>query len=564
MTSVAYDAGRRAWGTVPRVHAWLLSVRPVALLAPAVVVQWLVTLGIGLDVRHNGWVYYQGGDQLWYYGSGWLLGKGILARGLVGPGLPFLDIPFSWFGGPTLVPALPGIVLFQVLVLAPVALLCIYGIGDRIGGRVFGYWAALCWIIVPLIGIKYTDLGYHQIYTEATLPQAYGLTAMADFPSMVGVIVSVYFTLRILERTDAVDGIAAGLAAGMAIAIKPSNSVFLLGPILALAWRRRFIGAAWFAAGIAPAVLVLALWKYRSLGVLPIFSSEGSRRLALGAGEAVVAFNPLHHYISFDWHQLDQNLLGIKEHFWSMRVIEWLCFAGLIGLAKRSVDGALVVGGWFVAFVVTKGTYTLAGIAGGSIFRIMMPAFPAFVILLASLVYLLPRGKKGRWPSPPPLRRSLRPRTRLVLLGAAIVAFAVAPLGVVAAATPLHGPNPQAYEVNLLIRPVDPSLRLSATTVGDRVLLRWSAEQPAAAKVLYHLWRTGAKDGGAVCTPVPNASDNCSLTMTDLGARPGHGAVDRPGRGTWTYRLGLAANWLNSPIQGDVFAIGPPVTVRVP
>ena len=564
MTSVAYDAGRRAWGTVPRVRAWLETVRPIALLGPAIVVQWLVTLGLALDVTHNGWLYYQGGDQLWYYGSGWLLGHGTLPRGLVGPGLPFIDIPFAWLGGPTLVPALPAIVLFQVLVLTPVALLCIYGIADRLGGRVFAYWATLCWIVVPLIGIKYTDLGFHQVYTEATLPQAYGLTAMADFPSMVATLVAVYFTFRVLDRTDAVDALTAGLAAGMAIAIKPSNSVFLLGPILALAWRRRFVGAAYMAAGLAPAILVLALWKYRSLGNLPLFSSAESRRLALGAGGAVVAFNPLHHYLQFDWAQLHNNLLGIKEHFWSMRVIEWLCFAGLIGLAKRTFTGALVVGGWFFAFVVTKGAYSQAGVLGGSLFRIMMPAFPAFLILLASLVYLLPRGKKGKWPSPPAPRTAFGGRTRLGLLGAGFVVFALSPLVAIAVATPLHGPNPRAYEVDVLLRTVDPGLRLSATRVGNGVLLRWNNPQPSAAKVFYRIWRGGAPNGGAVCVPVPNASDNCTLTMSDLGAQRGRGLVDRPGKGNWTYRLALQANWLHDPIAGDVFSIGPPVTVRVP
>ena len=469
-----------------------------------------------------------------------------------------------WIGGPTLVPALPAIVLFNVLVLAPVALLCIYGIADRIGGRVFGYWATLCWIVVPLIGIKYTDLGYHQLYTEVTLPQSFGLTAMADFPSMVGVLVAVYFTFRVLDRMDWIDAVAAGLAAGMAIAIKPSNSVFLLGPILALAWRRRFLGAAYMAAGLAPAVVTLALWKYRSLGDLPLFNSEETRRLALGAGSGLVAFNPLHHYVSFNWGQLNNNLLGIKEHFWSMRVVEWLVLAGLIGLAKRSFTAALVVGGWFGAFVVTKGTYAQAGILGGSFLRIMMPSFPAFLILLASLVYLWPRGKKGRWPSPPTVRTALGRRTRLGLLGAAIVVFALSPLVVIAAAHPLHGPNPRAYESDILIRPVDPALQLSATQVGRSVLLRWNPKQPSAAKVIYRIWRSGAPNGGAVCVPVAHASDNCSLTMDDVGNHPGRGWVDRPGKGTWTYRLALQANWLNDPLQGDVFSIGPPVTVRVP
>jgi hypothetical protein len=563
MTSVAYAAGRRAWGTVPRVRAWLENVRPVVLLAPAIAVQWLVTLGLALDVRHNGWLFYQGGDQLWYYSGGWLLSHGILPRTVVGPLLSVLDIPFAWLGGPTLVPALPAIVLVNVLVLAPIALLCIFGIAERIGGRVFAYWATLCWIVVPLIGIKYTDLGYHQVYTEVTLPQSYGLTAMADFPSMVAVLVSVYFTFKILDRTDLVDGLAAGLAAGVAIGIKPANSVFLLGPVLAIAYRRRWLASGYVAAGLLPAVFTVALWKYRGLGQLPLFSLGAEKRLALGAGAQVVALNPLHKYVQFNWLQLETNLLGIKEHFWSMRVVEWLVLAGLVGILRRSFTAFLLVGGWFAAFIVTKGTYLQAGIPGGSVFRIMMPAFPAFILGLASLVYLWPRGRR-QWAETPPTRSAFRPRTRFALLGAAGVVFALSPFVVIAAAEPLHGPNPRAYEVDVLIRTVDPALRLTADVVGDRVLLRWNPSQPPAAKVAYHIWRSGSPDGGAVCTPVPGGSDNCTLTMTDLGSPRGSGWVDRPGKGTWTYRLGLSASWLGTADTGDVYSVGPPVRVRVP
>jgi len=266
--------------------------------------------------------------------------------------------------------------------------------------------------------------------------------------------------------------------------------------------------------------------------------------------------------VQFDWAQLHNNLLGIKEHFWSMRVIEWLCFAGLIGLAKRSFTGALVVGGWFFAFVVTKGAYSQAGILGGSLFRIMMPAFPAFLILLASLVYLWPRGRRQR-ATIAPVRSVLRPRTRFALLGAAAVAFAVFPFAVIAAADPLHGPSPRAYEVDLLIRTVDPSLRLTADVVGDRVLLRWNPSQPSAAKVAYHIWRSGLPNGGAACTPVAGGADNCTLTMRDIGWPRGRGVVDTPGKGAWTYRLALSASWLATPDTGDVFSVGPPVGVRV-
>ena len=193
-----------------------------------------------------------------------------------------------------------------------------------------------------------------------------------------------------------------------------------------------------------------------------------------------------------------------------------------------------------------------------------MPAFPAFLILLASLVYLWPRGRKSPWPSPPAPRTALGGRTRLGLLGAGFVVFALSPLVAIAVATPLHGPNPRAYEVDVLLHPVDPSMRLTADVVGNRVLLRWNPSQPSAAKVFYHIWRSGLPSGGAVCTPVPGGADNCTLTMRDVGSPRGRGVVDMPGRGTWTYRLAMSASWLATADTGDVFAIGPPVRVHLP
>jgi hypothetical protein len=563
MTTYAVEAGRRAWKTLPRARAWLEAVHPARLLVPAIAIQWLTTLALALTVRHNGWLFYQGGDQLWYYISGWLLAHGQVPLAVVGHGWPALLAPVAALGGPTLVPALPAIVLFDVLVLGPVALLCIYGIAKRIGGQIFAYWAVALWLTVPFIGIKYTDYLYHQRYTELTLPQSFGLTAMADFPSMVAVLVSVYFALRVLDRPDAVDALAAGLAAGTAIAIKPSNSVFLGGVVLGLLYRRRLAGAAYVLAGIAPAVLTLALWKYRGYGFLPLFHSEGASRLALGAQQQLVAFNPLHKYIHFNWHQLNINLLGIKEHFWSMRVVEWLVVAGLIGLARRSLTALLVVGGWFAAFVVTKATYQYADVNTASVFRIMMPSYPAFILLLASLVYLFPGRHRARIEVAPKPEPRAHPRRRVALLGAGAAVFALYPLALVAAASPLQGPQPRAYVAFGLLRSVDPALRLTGTVAGQRVHLSWDAAEPAGTQVFYRIWRSDTPTGGASCAPVPHAAADCQLTMDDLGAHPGGRFVDKPGRGRFTYRLGLAANWLNSPLYGDIFSLGPPLVVRV-
>jgi len=148
-------------------------------LAGLVVAEWLAVLATARVVRHAGWIYYQGGDQLWYYTLGWLLGHGQLTQTSVGYGWSVLLAPIARVAGPNLVSALPAIVLLNVLVLTPVAMLALYGIAARIGGRLFGYWAVALWIVVPFIGVWYTDSGYHQRYTELLLPQTFGLTAMS-------------------------------------------------------------------------------------------------------------------------------------------------------------------------------------------------------------------------------------------------------------------------------------------------------------------------------------------------------------------------------------------------
>src|SRR4051794_9911100 len=502
MTTVAVGAGRRAWETLPRVRRFLEDARPATLLASAIGIQWLTTLALALTVQHNGWLFYQGGDQLWYYVSSWLLAHGQIPTAFIGNGWPALLAPISRAAGPTLVPALPAIVLFNVLVLGPVALLCVYGIAKRIGGQLFAYWAVVCWLTVPFIGVKFTDYLYHQRYTELTLPQGFGLTAMADFPSMVFVLVAVYFGLRVIERPDTVEAIAAGLAAGVAVTIKPASAPFIGGLALGYAYRRRIGGALYLVAGIAPALITLAIWKQRGLGYLPLFHAQSAQRLALGAGQQLVAFNPLHRYVKLDWHQLNLNLLSIKEHFWSLRVIEWLIVAGLIALARRSLTAALVIGGWFAAFIVTKATYGQASINDASTFRVMMPSYPAFILLIASLVYLFPGRRRARFEAAPPRRLWAAGRTRLALLGAGVAVFALYPLALVAAASPERGPQPNSYQAFGLLRSIDSSLRLTATRAETRVELRWKDRQPRAAGVFYRIWRSKAADGGATCTPV--------------------------------------------------------------
>jgi hypothetical protein len=57
---------------------------------------------------------------------------------------------------------------------------------------------------------------------------------------------------------------------------------------------------------------------------------------------------------------------------------------------------------------------------------------------------------------------------------------------------------------------------------------------------------------------------NCTLVENEVGLSRRGAASDRPPPGTWVYRIGVAANWLNDPAQGDVYVASKPVVVRVP
>jgi hypothetical protein len=52
--------------------------------------------------------------------------------------------------------------------------------------------------------------------------------------------------------------------------------------------------------------------------------------------------------------------------------------------------------------------------------------------------------------------------------------------------------------------------------------------------------------------------------MDDVGSSRTTTLDDRPGPGTWTYRIGVAANWLDDPKLGDVYVVSAPVHVTVP
>ena len=121
-----------------RTFAWLgrtadSIARHVALALGAIIgFQILATVALFFSVNRNGWLTYQGGDQIWLVTSGWLLGKGMIGYALTGHGWPMLLAPLTWITGSSSVQLLPLTTALQVGVLAPAATLAVYDIGGRV------------------------------------------------------------------------------------------------------------------------------------------------------------------------------------------------------------------------------------------------------------------------------------------------------------------------------------------------------------------------------------------------------------------------------------------------
>ena len=161
--------------------------------------QILATVALFFSVNRNGWLTYQGGDQIWLVTSGWLLGKGTVSYALTGHGWPMLLAPLTWITGSSSVQLLPLTTILQVGVLGPIATLAVYDIGARLAGRLAGVWCASAFAVAPFVAIPYFVQRYHDSWVDQFLPQALGLTQQADFPSVVAVLVSAALTVRALQ-----------------------------------------------------------------------------------------------------------------------------------------------------------------------------------------------------------------------------------------------------------------------------------------------------------------------------------------------------------------------------
>lgn len=533
-----------------RVSAALGGTR--RLFGALVLVHWLAVVIFALLVRHNGWLYYQGGDQIWHATTGWLLGQGALPPTQVGYVWPIVLSPAMQLGDGDYLRALPYVIGLNVLVLAPLALFCIYGIGTIVAGRIFGIVAATTWVVGPYAAIPLFVDRYHDRFVEQFLPQALGLTGMADYPSMVCLLGCAYVLLRSLQGESGATSLraaaASGLLAGVALGLKPSNALFLAGAGLAYALARRGREALQFALALTPALILLLLWKQRGLGELPIVLPAEN----LAGGMQVAAAGGLDRYLDLDWTNFRQNMADLREYFYSVRILQWIPLAGLVAIVPRSRPVAGLLAGWFGAYLVVKGTPELSTVSSGSFFRFLLPAAPAYMLFLAAVVLLVP-GLGRRLGEP---ERPGSPSVHPGLLAAAAALTIFVPLTWAALATPLSSGSRAVIANGVLVR-VDERLAPRATATATGTVLTWS-QRGYGASSFYRVLRAPL-GADTVCVETGGALD-CTLEMETIGSTRSARHVDPEGDGRYTYRIGVAANWRDDLEGGDVFVVGPAVT----
>ncbi len=554
------------WILVGRWQTALLAQPVWIVLGSLLVLQWLVIVVVALGSAHNGFLFYGGGDETWYYTTAWVLGHGHVPQSYIGYGYSFLIAPLTWIAGPNILNGMSLVVVFNALVLWPIALLCIYGIAKAIGGRGFAFAVSFLWTVFPLLATPYFDARYHYRFVNIGLATALGLTPLGDFPSMIFVLIASYFTLKAIAQRSAPDAILAGLAAGFVLAVKPSNMIFLPAPLAAFLIARRGHELLLFGASVVPALAGLALWKYRGLGDIPAFHTA-SATLASGSLPAVpIGGLNIHRYFHINWGAINTNLDQIREHAWSLRLLTWIPIAGLIGLWRRSAVGAAFVGVWFAGYFVLRGSLD-GSVGSGSFFKYMVPAFPAYFLLAASIPVLVPifgrnlvaAGRAAGWPA--------GERRYRWFFGVAGV-LTVVPLVSLVLMNPLVKPAAVRFANVDQYVPAN-AFALSSKPEGSReVLLSWPSQQASSTHVSYVVFR--AAQDPVACALLVHAAANCDFftdrfeqAVIPTAQTVRTSWLDEPGAGHWVYRVALRASPSQHAYFGDYLMLSRPVAVEV-
>lgn len=340
-------------------------------LAALVIAQLGVAAWVASAAQHSGRLYGDPTQTAALHAAS----RAVLHGHLPGSGggflWPLLTAPFAAAGSSPSA-GLGALVLVQVVVLLPLALLAVAAAASRLAGRAVGAFAGVAWIGLPLLLYHFADFRFRPAVLDGALPSLLGLAESTAFPTLVALAVAGYLLVRALDSGQARDAAAAGLGASVALALSGVSLVFLPGLLGALALRRRPTALAASAAAVVPGLVAFALWH----------------------AHAPNAEAPLLH---FAWSEFHGNVLGFREYFWSLRVVEWLPIAATVALLRHSPAVAVGFGSWFWLTALLRGTVpgTFATAdplhPSSELVVLLLPAFPAFVVSVAFLPLLVPR-----------------------------------------------------------------------------------------------------------------------------------------------------------------------------
>lgn len=539
---------------------WLANVRPVPMLAVLVALQLAQAVYFGLSTPHNGWIWYSGGDATSYWTEQWAVGHFQIPQAVVGYGLPVLYAWAPLVAGPSLITGVPVIVVLQVALLVPLALILFWLLADRLFGRVYAWAAAALWVAGPLLLLHGFVPKYHWIFDQLFLaPHWYGFTNMADLPSVVIVLAIMWLTLRAVDERSPTDAAIAGLLAGLSLGIKPSNAFFVPAVAVLLVGSRQWRQLATWTAGIVPGVITLTIWKARGLGYLPLTSSSYAR-IREAAGDHPLALTT-HKYLPFDFHHFGEELANLREVFWSLRFLEFLVFAGAFGVIRKSPLRGLFIVAWFAAFDIVKTSSPRSDFPSATYFRLGEPGLPAFILMVVGIAFCLPSLGRTAANFREPARAQVA-RLNLRLLVPVAIAIGAVPLLLVAT---LQNPKTMhvARDGNIVQEaPLTNALDLRARRNADgTVTVSWRRPKVGSAKVNYliYLSTTGSDNG---CTRPASGANECSLdTMQRLAVTASTSFVDRPqflGQARW-YRIGVLATFQRNVVGGDLMLVSSPV-----
>jgi hypothetical protein len=334
---------------------------PDRLLVATVGTQWLVTAVVATVASRSESVYGNAAAARATVDAAHAVARGTLPP-TAAPLYPLLLAPLAALTtGLGTVAAV--VTTLNVVLLAPVASYCVLELARRVAGRLFAVAAAAVWLLGPLVAIPLFFDKYRDTYVDGVLPAFYGLTLEPVYPAMALSLVASLFAVR------AADGAAraafvAGLTAAAAIACVPVSAGAAVGVLLALAvaarWRGLLEAAAGLVAGLAPTVV----WRHRA----------GGPTLTLGGPT---------------WAGFQDSMANVREFFWSNRLLQWLPVAGAIGMGRLFVPGSALLAGW-VGTTAVVAVATPTSFESGRFFVHLIPAWPAYALLVAAIPALVP------------------------------------------------------------------------------------------------------------------------------------------------------------------------------